>query len=50
MISLAANVSYLPPLPETSPRFGRVVQQANKAISSKQPWTTGLYESVIDIP
>jgi hypothetical protein len=45
----AANVAYLPPLPETTPRYAKVVQQENKKISSQQPWTTGLYESVIAV-
>ena len=44
-----ANTSYLPPLPDTKPRFSRVVQQQNKAISEKKPWTTGLFESVIAV-
>jgi hypothetical protein len=45
----SANVSYLPPLPETMPRYAKVVQQENKTISSRQPWTTGLYESLIAV-
>lgn len=45
----SVNTSYLPPLPESSPRYSRVVQQKNRAISKKKPWTTGLYESIIAV-
>jgi anti-sigma regulatory factor (Ser/Thr protein kinase) len=45
----SANMSYLPPLPESKPRFARVVQQVNRAVSEKKPWTTGLYEGIIAV-
>lgn len=45
----SVNASYLPPLPESRPRYARVIRQANKAIAEKKPWTTGLYESIIAV-
>lgn len=39
--------SFLPPLPKSRPRYGEVVTHENKAVSSKKPWTRGLYEGVI---
>ncbi len=42
-----AATSYLPPLPESKPRYGNQIQKANKAIGTLKPWTTGLYESII---
>jgi hypothetical protein len=45
----SANASYLPPLPDSKPRYARVVQHTNKIISNKKPWTTGLYESIIAV-
>jgi len=45
----SVNASYLPPLPESRPRYARVVRQANRAIAGKKPWTTGLFESIIAV-
>ncbi|TKJ16916.1 hypothetical protein CEE44_00060 [Candidatus Woesearchaeota archaeon B3_Woes] len=36
--------SYLPPLPISKPRYGLRIDQINKKISEKKPWTKGLYE------
>lgn len=43
------NASYLPPLPESRPRYARVIRQANRAIARKKPWVTGLIESIIAV-
>lgn len=43
------NMSYLPPLPKSTPRYAKVVEQENKSISNSEPWTTGLYESIIAV-
>jgi len=45
----SVNTSYLPPLPESRPRYARVIQQTNKALCQKKPWTIGLYESIIAV-
>jgi histidine kinase/DNA gyrase B/HSP90-like ATPase len=45
----SVNTAYLPPLPESKPRFARVVWQANKSVAQDKPWTTGLLESVIAV-
>lgn len=45
----AANISYLPPLPDSTPRYAKIVKQENKKLSDAQPWTTGLYESIIAV-
>lgn len=45
----SANTSYLPPLPETRPRFSSVVQQNNRMVSTDKPWTIGLYEGIIAV-
>jgi hypothetical protein len=42
-----AQKSFLPPLPKSRPRYGEVIEQRNKAVSKKKPWTRGLYEGVI---
>jgi len=39
--------SYLPPLPVSKPRYGKVVKQANAKISKTKPWTIGLCEGII---
>ncbi|MCD1653519.1 ATP-binding protein [Treponema zuelzerae] len=44
-----ADISYLPPLPEVSPRYANIVQKKNKTISEEKPWVVGLYESVIAV-
>ena len=46
---LKADVSYLPPLPEISPRYANVIQKKNKKIAQEKPWVVGLYESVIAV-
>lgn len=40
---------YLPPLPQSKPRYGDLVKQANAQIGKKKPWTVGLYESIIAV-
>jgi hypothetical protein len=45
----SVNTSYLPPLPESKPRYSRVVQQKNEAISDRKPWTIGIYESIVAV-
>lgn len=42
-----ADISYLPPLPQVSPRYADVIQKKNKLLSEDKPWVVGLYESVI---
>jgi hypothetical protein len=42
-----AQRSFLPPLPKSRPRYGEIIEQRNKSISKKKPWTKGLYEGVI---
>lgn len=43
----SVNTSYLPPLPESRPRYSRVVESRNHKLASKKPWTVGLLESII---
>lgn len=43
------NTSYLPPLPKVQARYSRIVEEANRGIGKKKPWTVGLYESVIAV-
>ena len=45
----SVNTSYLPPLPESKPRYSRIVQEQNAAISNKRPWTIGLQESIVAV-
>jgi len=45
----SVNTSYLPPLPDANPRFGRKVPQWNREVSKDKPWTIGLYESIIAV-
>ncbi len=45
----SVTASYLPPLPESKPRYSRTIQQSNKAISQRKPWAIGLIESVIAV-
>lgn len=42
-----ARKSYLPPLPESKPRYGKRIKQANKKIAMDKPWTIGLYEGIV---
>jgi hypothetical protein len=42
-----AKKSFLPPLPKSRPRFGELVEQKNRALSKRKPWTKGLYEGII---
>ncbi len=44
-----ASTSYLPPLPESRPRYSSIVQRANEKVAERKPWTRGLYESVIAV-
>lgn len=41
------KTSYLPPLPVSKPRYIDIVKQKNLAVSTKKPWTRGLYEGII---
>ena len=45
--NFSVRKSYLPPLPASKPRYGKLVKQANNKISKTKPWTTGLYEGII---
>jgi hypothetical protein len=45
----SVNTSYLPHLPESRPRYARVVQQTNKAVFQNKPWTIGLCETIIAV-
>jgi hypothetical protein len=42
-----AQKSFLPPLPKSRPRYGEVIEQKNRALVKRKPWTKGLYEGVI---
>ena len=42
-----ANTSYLPPLPNSRPRYGEIVKQKNKKVVDKRPWAKGAYETII---
>ena len=42
-----ARNSFLPPLPQSRPRYGDIVGAKNRRIGKKKPWTKGLYEGVI---
>jgi hypothetical protein len=44
-----ANTSYLPPLPESKPRYPEKIKSVNKAVAQIKPWTRGLYECVIAV-
>ncbi|MGI0015039.1 MAG: hypothetical protein ACREBU_16595 [Nitrososphaera sp.] len=41
--------SYLPELLKSKPRYADLIKQANRQLSSKKPWVTGLYEGVIAV-
>ena len=45
----SVNTSYLPPLPETKPRYSRFVEEQNASVSNKKPWTIGLQESIVAV-
>ncbi|MFC1619736.1 ATP-binding protein [Candidatus Neomarinimicrobiota bacterium] len=45
----SVNTSYLPPLPESRPRYTSRVQKVNKEVSRNKPWTIGIYESIIAV-
>jgi hypothetical protein len=45
----SVNTSYLPPLPESKPRYSRVVELRNQRLASKKPWTIGLFESIVAV-
>lgn len=44
-----AKKSYLPPLPQSKPRYGDLVAQVNRKIVKAKPWTMGLYEGIVAI-
>lgn len=39
--------SFLPALPKSRQRFEDIVEQRNKQVAKKKPWTKGLYEGVV---
>lgn len=45
----SVNTSYLPPLPESKPRYSRIVQKKNEALATTKPWTVGIYESIVAV-
>jgi hypothetical protein len=45
----SVNTSYLPPLPESKPRYSRIIEEKNKVVSNKKPWTIGLYEGIVAV-
>jgi hypothetical protein len=45
----SVNTSYLPPLPESKPRFSRLVELKNHKLADRKPWTVGLFESIIAV-
>jgi len=45
----SVNTSYLPPLPESKPRYSRVVELKNQKLSDRKPWTVGLSESIVAV-
>jgi hypothetical protein len=45
----SVNTSYLPPLPESKPRYSRVVEVKNQKLAGKKPWTVGLFETIIAV-
>src|SRR5262249_47060572 len=45
----SVNTSYLPPLPETKPRYSRKVQNKNESVAKTKPWTIGIYEAVVAV-
>jgi hypothetical protein len=45
----SVNTSYLPPLPESKPRFSRLVELKNHKLADKKPWTVGLFETIIAV-
>ncbi|MCW4006793.1 MAG: ATP-binding protein [Candidatus Bathyarchaeota archaeon] len=44
-----ARKSYLPPLPQSKPRYVDKMKQVNKKIAKEKPWTIGLYESIVAV-
>ncbi|MBI3552708.1 MAG: ATP-binding protein [Elusimicrobia bacterium] len=42
-----ARKSFLPPLPRAVLRYADIVEHANRKVSSRKPWTRGLYEGVV---
>lgn len=45
----SVNTSYLPPLPESKPRYSRTVREKNERIAENKPWTIGIYEAVVAV-
>ena len=45
----SVNTSYLPPLPESKPRFSRLVESQNQKLADQKPWTVGLFETIIAV-
>lgn len=45
----SVNSSYLPPLPETRPKYAKLVESKNQKLANRKPWTIGLFESVIAV-
>jgi hypothetical protein len=44
-----AKKSYLPPLPQSKPRYSDLVAKINRKIAKAKPWTMGLYEGIVAI-
>ena len=42
-----AKKSYLPPLPQSKPRYGDRVKQVNRKIAKEKPWTIGIFEGIV---
>lgn len=42
-----ARKSFLPPMPRSRPRYGEIVEQKNRELAKRKPWTRGLYEGVV---
>jgi len=45
----SVNTSYLPPLPESKPRYSRVIESKNQRLAAKKPWSVGLFESIVAV-
>lgn len=45
----SVNSSYLPPLPESRPKYARMVESKNQKLANRKPWAIGLFESVIAV-
>jgi Histidine kinase-, DNA gyrase B-, and HSP90-like ATPase len=39
--------SFLPPMPKSRPRYSDLLEQNNRKVVKKKPWTKGLYEGIV---